>query len=906
MARATNDNFWESTRVRAATLGSAVLITLVMLFGNLGGIGVWEPWEANEITVAQEYATRGEAQPVADPLATSWNDAVVTFGERPVDRSLLKTMLVAAAVGDSEVAATDIGALERRARLPLAVMTALLALALLAWINRRFGAVSAAVSTVVFVTSPAIYLGTHNLAAEMLFVVTTSLALLAFVELMLATSRARWGWGIAYGVLLAAVVLDQRMLGFYLVVWVVGMFAVSEVLLDEAVRQRDGPGAPRRFGAFELAGAAICAVGCLTAGWWAWQLRGTGDKGATPVWVLQYLTLIVGSLAPLGMLWFARKSRPGRAFWSAPGLVGTAIGVVTAIVLARTYSAANPILLDHGDVFGEVRVLAYMLSNHLFETSIVDSHLTFDVAVRQVGFSLFPWVALVPLAFVYLSGASSSVDGSAEVASDDNLVRRFLLVWIVGASVVLALGSGWDHYFYPAYAPFAAAIGLALTDATFWRRLRATPMTQAAIGFVAITIVLMLGKDLERFPSRFIETYLGLQEGFEFPEDFSWGELYKPFKYLTIAMLAAYFFGLVSWAVLAVRRLKTAPQLWRALRERRWDDLFSDHQDPLVERTEAKEALREGGSLVGRIASVVERPRSYALILSAFLTVVAASFLFAFIPNATNHLSQRGVFETFTQHAKPGEKLWRYQVSSRDNSVYLADVETIPGAAQFATMFDGEERFFAVIPRGKLAAINHEVRRRYKRNLYVLDARSSRLLLTTNKLLDGEIDRSFVNDKIVEGEPDIDFPVTFESGGETKHPVFDGQLELLGYSLDHAPGADGMVSYKWGETMTITYFFRVLKRVPSSQKIFLHVDYPGTRINGDHTPNNGEFTTNYWLEGDVVKAVQPLVIESYSTPGEYSLNFGFFVGSKRMKVEPREAHDGRDRITLGKIRVQGL
>jgi len=179
-------------------------------------------------------------------------------------------------------------------------------------------------------------------------------------------------------------------------------------------------------------------------------------------------------------------------------------------------------------------------------------------------------------------------------------------------------------------------------------------------------------------------------------------------------------------------------------------------------------------------------------------------------------------------------------------------------------------------------------------------------LLVSNQLDDGQTDQSFVNDKIVEGEPDIDFPVTYDVKGEKKHAVFDDQLEFLGYSLDGNRAADGMVEYGWGDTMTITYFFRVLKRVPSSQKIFLHVDYPGARINGDHVPNNGEFPTNYWLEGDVVKDVHPLKVDSYSTPGIYSMHMGFFLGSRRMKVAPREAHDGRDRITMGKIRVNGL
>ena len=38
------------------------LVSAALFFGNLGRIGIWEPWEANEIFVANEYLDRGEAQ----------------------------------------------------------------------------------------------------------------------------------------------------------------------------------------------------------------------------------------------------------------------------------------------------------------------------------------------------------------------------------------------------------------------------------------------------------------------------------------------------------------------------------------------------------------------------------------------------------------------------------------------------------------------------------------------------------------------------------------------------------------------------------------------------------------------------------------------------------------------------
>jgi hypothetical protein len=280
--------------------------------------------------------------------------------------------------------------------------------------------------------------------------------------------------------------------------------------------------------------------------------------------------------------------------------------------------------------------------------------------------------------------------------------------------------------------------------------------------------------------------------------------------------------------------------------------------------------------------------------------------LFKWMPEISNHTSQRGVFETFQADAKPGEPLMRYDVLGRDNSVYLGDIETIKNTRQFLDKLQKDERFFAIIPRKNLARINYEVRRETTKNLPVLDARSSRLLLVSNKPTDGREDKNFIAESIIEDESVIQNTIEFETKDGKQHPVFDGQLEMVGISYDRKPGKDGVPEYKWDETAVIDYYFRVKKRVPNNQKIFVHVDYPGNRINGDHYPNDGNFPTNYWLPGDLVRSRHHLKIPNYSTPGVYTLNFGFFVGSKRMAVTPRKAHDGGNRVKVGKIKVTSL
>jgi hypothetical protein len=149
------------------------------------------------------------------------------------------------------------------------------------------------------------------------------------------------------------------------------------------------------------------------------------------------------------------------------------------------------------------------------------------------------------------------------------------------------------------------------------------------------------------------------------------------------------------------------------------------------------------------------------------------------------------------------------------------------------------------------------------------------------------------------------YPLWFSENGRMQRAEFDKKLELLGYGIDRTSDDGLFPAYGWGESVTLTLYFRVKRRVTSQEKIFLHVDYPGNRIHGDHDPAGGEFPTNYWLPGDIVKDEYTFTIENYSPPGVYTIYFGFYRGG-RMNVTPDQAHDGQNRVMVGKIRVRGV
>ncbi len=887
--------------VRGTRIAFAIVavVSAVLFFGNLGRIGIWEPWEANEIFVANEYLDRGEPTPSSDPTASSWNWAVPTYEGKTVARPLLKTWLIG--LGGDTSGELSVGSLELKARGAIAVLVWAFVLIGFWWTRRRFGTAAALLSGLAFSSFPVVFMGVHNLATEMVFVVTTSLALIAWFELQY-TDTKKWLWAAALGVALALSFLDQRLVGLYLVLIIMAAHAATEVAFESSHRKEPLIGKPE-LGA--CAAAIVAVLGVLAVGYFV--SKGADGSAMFKPHVLQWFGVLIPLLLAAAGFALARKTKAVQTLLSPPMALAFGIPIITLSVVAFAYGSANPTLLKNGEIFGQIPVLRYLLENHIFGNSLAVKHMTFDLWVRQIGFAIVTWVGVAPLAVGYLARASRKTADDKNPTEPSIVARRFLLVWMVFAALVMMGAAAFNHYFYPAYFPIAVGIGVMLVDTKFWKEMRKEPLVLLAMGFTAITIVMMVGKDLERFPARFVEVYTVMQEKLDLKDDFSFGKIMKVLKYGLMLLLMVHFFGLVSWVGLTwQRRSDILSALRHPLTRFKGWIAGSARVSPSEDRAADKEAYRAEAGWLSKVAQFVETPTGFPILLVVACLIATATYIVEFIPEITNHMSQRGVFETYVKSAEKDQKLWSYDVASRDVSVYLKDVKKVGSATDFRKMFESPERAYAVIPRDNLARINYEIRKDTHKNLAVLDARSSRLLLVSNQLDLDEKDYNYVAESIIEDPSVIQNQLLFDLKGEKVHPTFDDQLEMVGYSFNHKPDSDGYVSYKWGETAVIDYFFKVKKRVPGNQKIFLHADTPGNRISGDHYPNDGDFPTNYWLEGDIVRSRQNLKIEDYSSPGIYTLNFGFYIGSKRMAVQPRAAHDGGNRVPVAKIRVKSL
>ncbi len=935
--------FWETP----LGLGIACLLVLAasgtLLFGQLSDLGIWEPWEAGDVLIAQEYQDRPAPPSESElgPRESSYNWAVPTRDREPVERSFLKTWLMAQAIPQeaNEGDAFEVGQLEFLARLPMALALLIISISGFFWMRRRFETWPALLSTLAFVSTPAIYMGAHHAATEMLFVATTTGAIFAFVELIYEEGLLQYLWGVLFGLGLGLAFLDQRFLGLAVPLTTIVAFALTQLPFERVARADEQLQDEPVLGWPQIAGslASFAVAGGVVA--WA-VLRSSGASNGQ--WLLPHLEQIVAVSVP-ALLWIAGlalawRTRVVQRLRTPAALLGWIIAAACTIGLLEAYADANPTLLKHGRIVGEIPVLTYALENHVFGEGFPTGHMHATLWIRELGFAMIPWAVLAPFGLGYLARSTRLSDASGalrdDILSEEDATRRLLLVWAFVGVAVVAAGSLYGHFFIPSYFPLLAGIGLMFSDEDFWRWARRETLLPYFMGFVAVALVFMLTKDLSRWPDRLIEVYMMFQKDVGLPDAFGYGTTLDVLKYSWIGLLILYFFGMASTLVITLGHVPKWPgrvadafgqvkssiydvyTRWRgdesSAPDMSYETVHDEGRSSARRRALEKEKLRQGTSPLAWLVRIVETPLPFGALITGAFVATAGLFLFDVTPELGNHLSQRGVFETYTHRADDGEILYRYRVDTKETSVYLRNVESIPSTNAFVRRYQQDERFFAVIPREQLSTLNKRIRERIDRSehLPVLDDRSSELLLVSNQIEEGEENHNFIEDAIVEGDPDIQHEVTFQGQGEPRHPVFDGRLKLLGYSLDRGgarrASSGELPAYSWGETATLTTYFEVERSVASDQTIFLHVDHPGNRIHGDHDPVDGSFPTSDWLPGDIVKDVHELNIDNYASTGVYTMYFGLYQGGDRMQVKPASAHDGGNRIPMGELRVEGL
>jgi 4-amino-4-deoxy-L-arabinose transferase-like glycosyltransferase len=282
--------------------------------------------------------------------------------------------------------------------------------------------------------------------------------------------------------------------------------------------------------------------------------------------------------------------------------------------------------------------------------------------------------------------------------------------------------------------------------------------------------------------------------------------------------------------------------------------------------------------------------RALAACLGA--TVITCGFWPLWHLALSRNLSSKQVFSTYQELRKDGDALGIMGDMGNAPRYYTdGNFEKLGNRDALLAFLKRPERVFALAPASELCAIH---RGAMGQPYHVLDDTSARTLLLSNRV-DGSADRNPLATAILRAEPAG--IKTRPTGGRI---IYDDKIELIGWTMRDRVGR--------GDEFEVTLYFKILKSVGGSWKIFAHFDGSGLRFQGDHDPINNRCQTSFWQEGDyVVDRFQVDAGDATFNLGSYELRIGFFTGSapnwKNMKVSsaPPGSLDSNDRVRLGAI-----
>ncbi|MDC0678115.1 glycosyltransferase family 39 protein [Sorangium atrum] len=656
--------------------------------------------------------------------------------------------------------------------------------------------------------------------------------------------------------------------------------------------------------------------------------------------------LLIGVAVPAlgaGLTWVLLRTSGA---WPEPEGRGPTLGDLVgaaALVLGVAATAQGALVLASSSA-GEP--LPRALGVALLKKPPVES--TFDLTLRQLGHALFPWSAFLPFAVGRLfraPAADRAGEGVAPRLDREAGVRIALIVTSAlayGAFALLAPHAGALPFSGPAL--LAAIAALAIRDLE-----RGAPSSRAlAVGCAVLAFVLY--RDLVTSPDRALSVFSVDKP--VFPKSFE-GEAASAMRFVLLAFAGlvslTWFeeqprdldrsFG--AWA----RRLLDEVHAGAAELARIWNGnlLF------LLIVIEA--ALVGVGAMLfvgkrigwGTVARMPNHLAAYGmnawwalpllLAASPVLLLVArdafrhavarasvpraigtplaglvAGFALSFwyYPALAAQLSPKEVFASYESLRKPGEPLATLGVRSRTAAYYQGgevtsftdvlqafDWLTAAGSSVDGTAVPDAPaaRRWLVVKSDDLPRLNSLFRKRYQRNLPVLDGRSSQILLASNEL-GGRPNESWL------GRVVLDEPAAPENPLDA---MFEDQLEVLGWELtdDDGQKVSSVVPQKSYHLRT---YFRVHRPVTGNWKMFVHIDGFQRRYNGDHPVIEGRYPLSLWQPGDVVVDDHELQLEPNFTPGDYTLYFGLFAGETRFQVTRGPEHE--DRVRGGVIRVR--
>jgi hypothetical protein len=599
--------------------------------------------------------------------------------------------------------------------------------------------------------------------------------------------------------------------------------------------------------------------------------------------------------------------------YSAPSRGNDVAGAITLAVGLAALVAGVSVLLGGSpdlylDVLGAKVELASKLPTH-------------DAVLHQLGFGLFPWSIVAPLAL--------ALPLSRDGANEQHSALRVCLVSVIVVAMAL---QGLCAPFI-GVLPFVGTFAVAAAVGVLFREAEAPEVKTRLLALTAAALLIVFLSDLRNTPGQSLLAF-ALPDA-TFPESFT-AQAKAWMKYGSLACLvvlslalgdlpqdkallgpvgsasqrwlarvrAAYGgklrFGIVGLlivlgglALLARLSLRFALPLPAALTQRATLlSLAFVAVSVLVLAPPVVLLVRDVLGIFFRWLPV-PRPRLAMFALAGFGLALSLGYY----PALAGHLSPRNVYESFRERSKPGEPLAVLGQAARVAPYYAGTAVHTPKSARAGLDFLLEapgERRWLLFGAKDLGTLNQLYRQKVTppENIPILDALSSEVMLASNLLLPGEANANPLSDWISTERPTPAHPLDID---------LNGQLRCLGWAITERDGT-AVEEARTGQAYDFRIYYEVLAPVPGTWKTFIHIDGNRRRFNGDHDTLAGKYPFRLWQKGDFMTDVYGFELEPHFAGSTYDVYFGLFSGDKRMSVKHGKHTD--DRIVAGRLVVR--
>lgn len=257
----------------------------------------------------------------------------------------------------------------------------------------------------------------------------------------------------------------------------------------------------------------------------------------------------------------------------------------------------------------------------------------------------------------------------------------------------------------------------------------------------------------------------------------------------------------------------------------------------------------------------------------------------------SQHFSPRKAYDRYEELADTSaEPLAVYRTDDPAMSYYTqSEVRALKSERDVIDYLSSAERQWLIFSADELNGLNQAYRKQTGAHLFIADARSAKLLLAASQPLPDMENENILAKFVMTEEPKPEFPAG---------TVFDDKVELIGYDLKLP--SKGYVGA--GRRFRVVWYWRALQTL-GKQKVFVHIDGQGNRINGDHDPVDGKYPTHDWRQGDIVVDEQRLTVPANYGVGDYQIYVGLFSGDTRLPIS-EGSNDGENRTLVGTLTVR--